>query len=317
MPFPHAEGRHDEPRRLHHPDHLFEHRRPISKQRPAVAGNDFDRVQQFDIAPRHHAAEIGGLAGVDRILMGHMERIALLPHVQAGERAPGPADRIKRPLLAAHQDRRSGKRLGDELLGLLDRALRRLFQPQPAQREGLSRADGVVADVDDLEAAAAKVAGDAVGLVNAGNHAERRQPRLLPAGKHLDAGADDALHRGDEFRAVGRLARRRRRQHVDIGDPHLHAKRAEPPHRRQRRGDRRRIETAGRLKAASEAAQLLLVEKRRRRAGQPLVDDQPYRVRPDVDHRDRARAVQPAGRLLVFHLTPVSGGFGAAWANRS
>ena len=76
------------------------------------------------------------------------------------------------------------------------------------------------------------------------------------------------------------------------------AQRLEAAHRGQRRGDRRRVEPARRLEPAGQAAQLLLVEQRRRRARQALVDDQPHRVRPDVDDRDRARAVQPAGRLL-------------------
>ena len=50
-------------------------------------------------------------------------------------------------------------------------------------------------DVDQLERAAAEVADDAVGLVHAGDDAERGQFRLALAGEHVDLRADRCARR--------------------------------------------------------------------------------------------------------------------------
>ncbi len=224
-----------------------------------------------------------------------MQRIALLAHVQAGKRAPGAADRVEGASLAPRQDRRFAERVGDDLLRLLDRFLRPLLEAQPADRKRLALADRIALDVDHLEATAAEVAGDAVRAVNAGDDAERGEPRLLGAGEHVDRHAGDRLDRGDEFAAVRGFARRRRREHVHLLDGKFRRQRLETPDRRKRRGNRLGIQPAARLDAAGKAAQFLLVEERCCRSRQALIGHQPHRVRPDVDHRDRPRAVEAPG----------------------
>ena len=74
--------------------------------------------------------------------------------------------------------------------------LRHVLQPQAAERQRDAVADRLAADVDQLEAAAAEVAGNAVGRMEARNDAERRIMRLLAAGQHADLGAQDLLRRG-------------------------------------------------------------------------------------------------------------------------
>ena len=146
---------------------------------------EFERI---DLAPRHHAAEVRGLVRLDAVVVHDVERIALLAHVEAGERAPRAADGVERPLGAAGEHGGIGEMLGGDLLGLLQRLFRRLLEPQPAEREGLADADLALANIDDLEAAAAEIAGDAVGIVDAGDDAESGQPRLLGAGEELRPG---------------------------------------------------------------------------------------------------------------------------------
>ena len=51
---------------------------------------------------------------------------------------------------------------------------------------------------------------------------------------------------------------------------------------------------------AAQPAQHLFVEDRRRTADKPLVDDEPNRVRADIDDRDRPPERQ-ASRRLVLH----------------
>ena len=49
--------------------------------------------------------------------------------------------------------------------------------------------DDAAADPDQLEAAAAEIADDAIGVGDAGDDTEARQPRLIIAADHLDAEA--------------------------------------------------------------------------------------------------------------------------------
>ena len=68
-------------------------------------------------------------------------------------------------------------------------------------------------DIDQFERAAAEVADDAVGPVEAGDDAERGQLGLALAGEHVDLGAADLLGRGDEVRAVLGVAAGGGREH--------------------------------------------------------------------------------------------------------
>ena len=109
---------------------------------------------------------------------------------------------------------------------------------------------------------------------------------FLGAGQHGDLAAEDAFGLGDEFGAIVRLARRRRGDHLDMRDAELIDQRAKPPERAQRPLDRVGRELAGGGDRAAEPAQHLLVEQRRRRPAGILVDDQPDRVRADIDDRN-------------------------------
>ncbi len=124
----------------------------------------------------------------------------------------------------------------------------------------------IAPDVDHLEAAAAEVAGNAVGVVDAGNNTERGEPRLFGARQHVDRHACDRFDGLDEFGTVRCFARRRRRQHMHLPDAKLTGDRLEAADRSERRGNRLRVEPPARLDAAGETAQLLFVEERRRRA---------------------------------------------------
>ena len=279
---------------------------------------EFERV---DLAPGDHAAEVGGLVGVDRIVVHDVQRVAALAHVQAGERAPGAADRIEGPARAAGQHMRFRQRLGGDLLGLLDGAVGGFLEPDAAQREALASPRPVVADVDHLDRTATEVAGYPVGLVEAGDDALRGEPRFLAAGENGRLDAGDRFHRGDEIGAVGGVAHGGRRQDVQRGHADLPDQRGEAADGGQRRGDRFRFEPAARRQAAPEPAQFLFVEQRGRRAGEPFVDDETHRVRADVDNRDRPAAVEASRRIVDdgefdCQLTPPDRAGAPPWACR-
>ena len=77
-----------------------------------------------------------------------------------------------------------------------------VLQREAAERQRHAGPDPVPVDVGQLERAAAEIADDAVGLVEAGDDAERGQFRLALAGEDVDLGAADALGLGDEGLAV-------------------------------------------------------------------------------------------------------------------
>ena len=119
--------------------------------------------------------------------------------------------------------------------------------------------------------------------------------RLALAGQELDPTPADRSASRMKSRHLRHRARRRG-QHMQLPHSHRVAQRAKAAQRRQRLCDAAGIEVAGRLHRAAEAAHRLLVEDRRRAAGQPLIDDEADRVRPDIDGRDRRALADPALR---------------------
>ena len=90
--------------------------------------------------------------------------------------------------------------------GLLDPAVGGVEQPQAAERQRGGPAQRLALDLDQLEAAAAEVAGDAVGRAKAHHDAVGGKLGLALAGEDLDAGAERLLAAGDEVGSVGGVA---------------------------------------------------------------------------------------------------------------
>jgi hypothetical protein len=65
--------------------------------------------------------------------------------------------------------------IGRDLFGVLHRLAGGLLEPQTADGEGLAAVDLPLPDLRDFEATAAQVAGDAVGVKDAGDDAERSE----------------------------------------------------------------------------------------------------------------------------------------------
>ena len=98
-----------------------------------------------------------------------------------------------------------------------------VHQRKSAKLERGALPDLLLLERDELERAAAKVARDAIGLVQAADDAERRQFRLALAGKELGLHAHEIMHARQEIRAVLRVARRGRRDDAGVSDVHLGA----------------------------------------------------------------------------------------------
>src|SRR6185437_9336402 len=145
-------------------------------------------------------------------------------------------------------------------LGALERFMRKILQRKAPERQRDAAAHLVAADVDQFQRAAAEIADDAIGLVDAGDDAERRQFGLSRTGENLDLGATDALGLGDEVRTVGRVAAGGGGDRVDAADLLDLAERVKAPERGQGLVDCIWREQAGALHLTAEPAQRLLVE---------------------------------------------------------
>ena len=152
--------------------------------------------------------------------------------------------------------------------------------------------------VHEFEGAAAEIADDPVRRVEPGNHAEGRELGLPPTGQEFDPVAAGGLRRGEEFRAVLRVARGGRGQHEDTADLHRLAEDAEARERAERAPDRLLVEPARAEHVAAQPAQDFLVVERRRRAVQTVIGHEPHGIRADVDDRHRFHAVLHAGISL-------------------
>src|SRR5687767_9975690 len=115
-----------------------------------------------------------------------MERITILGHVELAEIAPGAAYRVEIAAAQIFDQPGREQRLIDDPAGLFHRAAREIDEPQGANGQGETIANGRIADIDELEAAAAKVAHDTVGVGYAGHHAKRGKLRFLLARQNVD-----------------------------------------------------------------------------------------------------------------------------------
>jgi hypothetical protein len=144
--------------------------------------------------------------------------------------------------------------------------------------------------VDELQAAAAEIADDAVRPGNGGDDAISGHPPLLDARQHFRRDAERA-HLVEELCAVRSVAHGGRRDHTRVRDAHVLEKQPEARHGGERAPLRFGIERAAPVEPLAEPRHHLFVEHDRRNAARARIDDEADRVRSDVDDRDRlARA---------------------------
>lgn len=239
--------------------------------------------------------------------MHHLERIAALDDVDARKRAPSAADGVEGAAAAGGELRHLVELLAHDAVGALERFVREVLEREAAERQRHAAAHAVLAHIDQLERAAAEIADDAVGMMDAGDHAERRQPCLARARQDFDLHGADALGFRDEVGAVGGIAAGCGRNRKHATDLHDAAQGPEPLQRGQRLVDGIGRKQARALHLAPEAAQRLLVEDRNEAPRQSLVDDETDRVGTDIDDRDARAALtrplhvlDPGSRLMTF-----------------
>ena len=241
------------------------------------------------IARLDHFQEVQLVGRLHRVAVHDMERITASGLMQPGQGPPRAADGVEgAPAQGIELRLGLSQVLPRDLARALGRVLGEILQRQPAQRHGHALADGGAVDVDEFERAAAEIADHAVGGVESGDDAERRQLGLAPAGEEFDRSAAGGLGVPEELGPVGRVARGGGGERVDLARLDRVAEHPEAGQRLERARHRLVGEPPGGEDVAAESAQDLLVVERRRRPAHPLVGDEAHRVRAAVDDRDRA-----------------------------
>ena len=197
-------------------------------------------------------AEVDRLLGRHRVAVHDVQRISRSFHVQPGDGTPRAADREEGPVAPAFEPRHAADLLVGDVDGVVDPAVGGVEQPQAAERQRYRLTQGLALHLDDLQAAAAEVAGKAVGGAEAHHDAVGGQLRLALTGQDLDPGTQRALAAGDEVRAVRSIPAGGRGNGADILDAEDAHDRLEAAQRCQRalrrfpRRDGRSIPPAGR-----------------------------------------------------------------------
>ena len=111
--------------------------------------------------------EFERVVGVDAVIVHDAQRIVGLRHMQPGEHPPCPADRVEVAAPALLQPIDLGELGIDDLARLLEAAARSIDQAQAAERQRDGVGEPPTPDVDQLQAAAAEIAGKTVGGMNA------------------------------------------------------------------------------------------------------------------------------------------------------
>ena len=234
----------------------LEHQRAVGQDLAALLGELLHAGHRGELlGPADLLAELDRLRRRHGVAVHHAQGIARPLHVQTGNGAPGAADRVEGAAAALVDPGHARDRLVGDVDRLLDPALGGVEQPQAAERQRGGPAQRLAFDPDQLEAAAAEVAGDPVRRAEAHHDAVGSELRLALAGEHLDAGAERLLAAGDEVGSVGGIAAGGGgdRPHVldaeDAGDD------LEPAQRLECQLNSLLAQAAGRADLAAEAAQ--------------------------------------------------------------
>jgi hypothetical protein len=219
------------------------------------------------------------------MLMRDRQRMLDQMEVELRERAPTAADHVE--IAAARRIREACRvdRFCDLLRESRFAAGFERGEAEHAERQRDASANLTVAQIDQLEAAAAEIADNAVRLGDGRDHPEASHAAFLLAGEQLRLEADVADSPEEEL-AIGRVAHRGGRDHADPDHAHLPGQ--EPEALECAQGPRLRLfgeRTAG-VRAAAEPGHDLLVEDDRRDPSRPRIDHEANRVGPDIDDRD-------------------------------
>ncbi len=116
-------------------DQVFQHQRAIGEQRATGHRDGLDIAQRLHLAAMHRAGEGQGIPGGNGVAVHHMQRVAVLEHVQARQRPPCAANRIEGTPGEPGENGRAVHGLAHDLLRLAHGAGGAVLKRKAAQRQ--------------------------------------------------------------------------------------------------------------------------------------------------------------------------------------
>ena len=237
--------------------------------------------------------EMARFGGAERIAVHDFDGRADRVHMGLRQRSPAPADRIE------HGPRELAREAAPQ--NFVDLPLRRRnalgqhgFHGQGSERHADPAIPNPVVDCfRDFEAAAAHVADGPHGAEESGNDAERRKPRFLGPAKNTHLQTHLRLDRRGEHRPVRSATHGLRRHRIDSAHPHRLGNSAKSPHSLDCATKMVGSDFAGFRKSFRKSSERLFIEARHRRTAELVIDQEPDRVRADVDDCVRASVDLP------------------------
>ena len=144
--------------------------------------------------------------------------------------------------------------------------------------------DLTIANAHKLEAPAAQIAHNAIGLRECRDDTIARGRRFLIAAQQFDRQAETRNSR-QKRGAVGRVAYRRGRNRPDVANVHGAQNRLKTFERAHRLGHGTRVKRPSLTGAPTQPRRHLFIEQYGRCPGRPVIDDETHRIRPDIDDR--------------------------------
>ncbi len=220
------------------------------------------------------------------VMVGDRQRIVARDDVEPRQGAPRAADHVEWPAPPARAESGFLQSPGEPPPQILLRGRVGIAEAQDPEGQRDAGMDHAAADVGELEAAAAEIADQPVGVGEAREHALPRQPAFLLAGNHprLEAQRPDLVEEGV---AVAGVADGGGGEDSNVTHLHLADQQPEAAQGGERPGLRPLAEHSGLAQSLAEAGEHLFVEDDGRRPRRSGIDDEAHRVGADVDDRHR------------------------------
>ena len=210
-------------------------------------------------------------------MVEHWQRIISQMHVQPRKRAPRSTDQIKRQIALDILPPRFREHILDSSVERAPALASDGRQAQHAERQGNTIEHCTAPHANKLEAAAAKITDDAVGVGNRGNDAVSGCAGFILAAEQFDYDAP-RCRRLDECGTVACIADGRCRHGSDCGDLHGVGHGAKPRQPTQRDGDSFGIKRPPFFEAAAQPCGHFFVEDRGGGTTRATINNQAYRI---------------------------------------
>ena len=286
----------------------------IGKLFGAHRRNPLATLQGLALAAGERSSDLERCGRIDLEPVRIAQRVAARRHREHRHRAPRAAYQIERAIGLGRGGGQIPSGLANHLVERLAHvcapggAFAVFGQAQCAERKCARAVSRAIGNPHQFKASAAQIGDNPVRIGEGADHAVGAEERFFLArdDPRLQSDRAQAFH---EFGAVGGIAHRGCGDRLDILDAQIPEQQREPLQAAQRHRHRLVREPPGGGDLAPELGGDLLVQQHHRRAHRATIDDQPHRVRTNIDDRTAGRTAgkRPAAvipPLAIVHAVP-------------